>query len=354
MRLLVFERGFFRPRRHRPVHGVELGRLLGIRKLIGEGVDVTLVCERDWGRHVRELVGEPQPRIVTVPYMLRRPPTTLIGALRARSLGRFDALLLGDPDVKMLPALRVLFRANLADRVVIAAEGEKRERLIRTLGDLPIHVVANSELVARHWRGRPKGTTDVYYGIVDHERFHPPMTAREDDLFNVLLLAKLPSPTKNVPMAIEAVSRLPEDVRERTRLHLAGYIEDPPADLPEFVVAHRWIPRDEAPDLLRRMDVQIVPSKWESFSQAAVQGMLTGLPLVTSEQPVLTEKLDTGGGIACGSAEEYAAALESLARDPEGRRRMGAIARETALERYTWSGRVFLERHLLAGQPAGG
>ena len=112
------------------------------------------------------------------------------------------------------------------------------------------------------------------------------------------------------------------------------------------------------PDFLRRMDVMIVPSRdeeimRETFSQAMVQGMLTGLPVIASDLPVLSEKLDRGGGLTFRTVADLREMIARLVRDADLRRRLGAEARRTAAERYVWSTKTFVERYLAPGSPGG-
>lgn len=342
--MIVFERGFFRPRRRKPIHGVELLRLKFIRDALALGVRVTLPMERSWRDRLPDYLGEMKPALITVPYLFRRGPTGYAAALLTRRR-RADALLLGDPETRQIPAIKLLLRAGVARRVVVSAEGENRERLMRELAPWPLIVVANSEFIAAKWRGKFNGELHIHYGVGDAHHFHPPVSAREKDTVDFVLLAKLPGVSKGEGTAIEAFMRLPEDVRATCRLHLAGYVDPPPPPAPGIVM-HRWVANDAVGEFLRGMDVQLVPSTWESFCQSAVQGMLTGLPLITSDIPVLREKLDTGGGIVCRTVDDYAQAMGRLARDASLRRDMGAIARRTALERYVWDSGDFIARFI--------
>jgi glycosyltransferase involved in cell wall biosynthesis len=110
----------------------------------------------------------------------------------------------------------------------------------------------------------------------------------------------------------------------------------------------------ELPDLLRTMDVMVVPSRdeevmRETFSQAMVQGMLSGLPVIANDLPVLTEKLDQGGGLVVRSVKEMSEAMDKLAGDPVLRRRLGEEARRTALARYVWDTEAFVDKFLFPG-----
>jgi glycosyltransferase involved in cell wall biosynthesis len=137
---------------------------------------------------------------------------------------------------------------------------------------------------------------------------------------------------------------LPDDVRSRCHLHLASFIE--PTTIGQLgVIAHSWM--EDVPAFLRTMDVMLALSTNETFSQAIVQGMLSGLPVIATGIPVYVEKLDGGEGIVTHTTEEIRDAMVALAGDPAKRHEMGAKGRETAMARYVWDTDRFLREHLL-------
>ena len=191
----------------------------------------------------------------------------------------------------------------------------------------------------------------VYYGVVGAEMYTPgarQLTGEggEDGLVHFGLVGLLDNPWKGGPMALEAMSKLPADVAPRVRLHMMSYLEKPECS-DERVVFHPWRRPAEIPEMLRRMDALLVPSSaGETFSQAMVQGMLTALPVITSTLPVLTEKLDTGGGLVAANSDELAMRMAELTRDAGARRAMGARGREVALARYVWNTAEFVARFM--------
>jgi len=98
------------------------------------------------------------------------------------------------------------------------------------------------------------------------------------------------------------------------------------------------------------MDIMLCLSRNETFSQAIVQGMLTGLPIIATPLPVYVEKLDTGAGVVCQDEDAIVRAMVELANDADRRRAMGEAGRRTALNRYVWSTDEFIRRHLFPGQ----
>ena len=71
--------------------------------------------------------------------------------------------------------------------------------------------------------------------------------------------------------------------------------------------------------------------------------MLTGLPLIVNNIPVLTEKIDTGGGLVFDDVDGLTKAMRRFADDPQLRRKMGEQGRQTALERYIWNTQNFVD-----------
>jgi glycosyltransferase involved in cell wall biosynthesis len=121
------------------------------------------------------------------------------------------------------------------------------------------------------------------------------------------------------------------------------------------------MPAESVGEFLRGMDSMLTISTHETFSQAIVQGMLTGLPIIASDLPVYLEKLDPlpvgrassppgaelrRGGFIARSPQEIAAAMMALAEDTALRSRLGAEGRRIALDRYIWDTKRFVREHL--------
>lgn len=85
---------------------------------------------------------------------------------------------------------------------------------------------------------------------------------------------------------------------------------------------------------LQDADIFLIPSLWEGFGLAAVEGMNAGLPLVASNVPGLREVvgIDDGCGLFMSPLEPkaIAIALETLIGDPQKRQEMGKAAFERA------------------------
>ena len=80
-----------------------------------------------------------------------------------------------------------------------------------------------------------------------------------------------------------------------------------------------------------------IPSLYEGFCYTAAEAALAGVPVVASAISSLLEVVEadrTGLLVPPKNPSAFAAALESLARDPKRRASMGQQARERARERF--------------------
>lgn len=341
------------------LRGVESFNLQLIQELCALGVRTTLFVEPSWADVVgREVPGEKNLRMLPAACL---GSSLLAGLSAARSIrrlarreGAFDALLLGNVANRLLPALWGLRAGRDFRRALLVAHRETSPRFLRAIRSLPGRVLAVSEPVAAGFRGKGLAADVVVdYGVMGADRFHPTAAPRPADApVRFCVVGALENAWKGADTALAAFRLLPPAVRARCELHLMAY-RDPPAfpDDPG-VTAHAWRNAGAVPDFLREMDAMLVPSRdeevmRETFSQSAVQGMLTGLPVVHSPIPVLAEKFDRGGGLCARTPEEFAAAMERLALDPALRAKLGAEARATALERYVWDSARFLREHLV-------
>jgi len=93
--------------------------------------------------------------------------------------------------------------------------------------------------------------------------------------------------------------------------------------------------RDDPARLLAAADVFVLASEREGLSFAVLEAMASGLAMVVSDGPGNPEAVgDAGVVVAAGDVTALAAALAGLARDPAGRARLGAAARERARSQF--------------------
>ena len=103
---------------------------------------------------------------------------------------------------------------------------------------------------------------------------------------------------------------------------------------------HGQLPPADAAAAARSGSVFVLPSVDEAFGVAYIEAMAGGVPAIGCRgEPGPEEIAASGGGIrlvAPRDPEALAAELSDLLGDPERRRALGAAARETVLNSFTW------------------
>ncbi|MCX5901839.1 MAG: glycosyltransferase [Proteobacteria bacterium] len=95
---------------------------------------------------------------------------------------------------------------------------------------------------------------------------------------------------------------------------------------------------DTAAQAMAGMDAMVLPSLWEGMSNAVLEAMAAGKPVVASRIAGMDELVQDGvTGLLCapGNAGELAAALLSLARDRQRARAMGEAGWRLAREKFS-------------------
>jgi glycosyltransferase involved in cell wall biosynthesis len=96
--------------------------------------------------------------------------------------------------------------------------------------------------------------------------------------------------------------------------------------------------RSDIPNLMRCADIGVLCSETESAPLTLLEGMSTGLPMISTKVGGVPEIIQDGkNGLLIPSKhpEELAEAILQLYKDQKLRRRLGENARKTVLEKYT-------------------
>jgi glycosyltransferase involved in cell wall biosynthesis len=138
---------------------------------------------------------------------------------------------------------------------------------------------------------------------------------------------------------IRAFAALPEDVRSRCHLTMAGDGETNEAralatqlGCSKRTTIPGWIGPGTVEKLLVESDVLLLPSYAEGMAMALIEAMSWGLPVVTTSVGGAGEFLEHGQNcmlVAPGDVQGISNAISELARDRAFRQRMGRAARET-------------------------
>lgn len=340
--ILFLSPSFLMYRLHKPLRGVQVFDLLLVRQMAELGHRVVVPADGTWRARFDDLLAG----AAIEPVYTRSLRKLWLNALVAERLlrrRRFDAMIVSDNARGVLPTVRRLIARRASHQTTLIANRMARPEFIHRVRGLPIRVMGVNREITAAFAGVVKGPVETRYGVPNASLFYPRTEpAREGAPVRFVMLGRLDTRLKRADRALAALERLPAEVRQNVELHLASYPK-PPADLPKGVTAYTWTPIERIPELLREMDALLMLSEDETFCQAMVQAMLTGLPSVVSPVKALMEKLDDGGGFIVRDDEELVDAMTMLARDGALRARLGAEARRTALARYVWNTEAFLE-----------
>jgi glycosyltransferase involved in cell wall biosynthesis len=261
----------------------------------------------------------------------------------ANLYGRLAALLAGVPAVASVH--NVYTRTKLHRRL-----------LNRLLSRASAKVIAVSEDIKRdlvRYDGIPPDKIVTIHNGIDVGRIDtqvPRQQARErlgigSDELALGCIARLEE-QKGHRFLLESLAMLARDetLKARLKLIIAGDgrlrkdLEDQAAALG---VAGRTAflgMRRDIPEILRALDICVMPSLWEGLSLAMLEAMAAGLPLVISDVGGVSQVVGEdqyGVRVPAGDAAALARAIGSLARAPERRAALGAAAKRRVLESFS-------------------
>jgi sugar transferase (PEP-CTERM/EpsH1 system associated) len=197
--------------------------------------------------------------------------------------------------------------------------------------------------------GIAPGKIRQIYSGVDDSRFAPPAVGSDpvpvvskrfaDDAFIIGSVGRM-DPVKDQLTLVRSFERLVELVpahKERLRL---VHIGDGPmsAEIERFVAGSAeikdlvWLPgaRDDIPELLRAMNVFVLPSLGEGISNTIIEAMACGLPVIATNvggNIELVEQGVTGQLVPPADPEAMAQALARYLTDPKSMKIHGDAAR---------------------------
>ncbi len=170
-----------------------------------------------------------------------------------------------------------------------------------------------------------------------------PVPVRTSEVPTILFLGRL-SERKGVPELLEALAR-PEMSSVAWRAVLAG---DGPVDsfrakaaelgLADRVSMPGWVSEDQVRALCRDADLLVLPSHAEGLAMAVIEGLASGLAVVTTRVGAHDEALtdhETCRFVPVGDPAALAATLAELCRDRSGRQRLGEKGRALFQARYS-------------------
>jgi glycosyltransferase involved in cell wall biosynthesis len=105
----------------------------------------------------------------------------------------------------------------------------------------------------------------------------------------------------------------------------------------------------QVPELLKNVDVFVMPSIWEGFGVAAVEAEAMEIPVVATRVGGIPEVVldgETGILVEPGNSEQLAQAILTLIENPALRRQMGERGRRHVLANYRWEDNAALMERL--------
>jgi len=193
--------------------------------------------------------------------------------------------------------------------------------------------------------GLDPGKAWVIRPAVDPDVFRPAGSSRTGEgLVNIATIAS-PIWSKGYEYVLQAV-RMVLDQGYQVRFHIVG---DGPErqrvvytvhdlDLEDAVVLHGRCSEEQVVRLLQQSDVFLLSSLSEGISNAVLEAMACGLPIVTTECGGMREAVTDGVEgfvVPVRDPTAMAEALIRLIEDPDLRRRMGHAGRERVLREFT-------------------
>jgi len=206
---------------------------------------------------------------------------------------------------------------------------------------------------------RPDRVTQIYNGV-DTDKFHPSKSPRERlgpdgflaaDSFVVGTVGRM-EPVKDQITLVRAFIQLVQSragAHDRLRLMMIGdgSLRAPAMELLRSAGLENlaWLPgeRDDVSELMRSMDLFVLPSLREGVSNTILEAMASGLPVVATRvggNPELVGEEDTGVLVPHSDPPSMADAIDSYFREPERGVRHGAHGRRTVEKRFSMEAMV--------------
>lgn len=242
----------------------------------------------------------------------------------------------------VLKKLRPGVKLAMSEQAIYGPEGIKHRIGRRWYYAMTDALTANCEAVRRavtERDGIEAGRIRVIYGGVDVKRFKPAEKADPvPGAGRIVGCVGRLHPDKGQMLLLRAAARVIGEAPS-TRFVLVG--DGPQRGEVEAAVASLGLgksvellgDRTDVPDLLAAMDVLVLPSASEGFSNAALEGLASGIPVVASAvggNPEIVVDREVGRLFEAGDEADLASCLLDVISDPVRMRRMGSQGRRRA------------------------
>jgi glycosyltransferase involved in cell wall biosynthesis len=229
---------------------------------------------------------------------------------------------------------------------LFAESGFWPRQVARAMRLAAVTVVLSPGLKAIFSRMFPGQRLVVLPNVVDVSKIAPPPEKRSGGPVRILFVGRL-SRDKGAYDILEMAKRL-RDAAPPFVIDLVGIAETPAEEallreraaaygVADRLVFHGYQSGAAKAKLFADADLFLLPTYAEIFPNVLLEAMAAGLPIVTTDVPVIPEMIQDGvQGLVRkpGDVEGFAAALLEFLRDPGRRRAVGAANRREAESRY--------------------
>lgn len=267
-------------------------------------------------------------------------------AHRIRVLHSYDVTCgLGVPVARCL-GLPVIISSQLSYRDIL---DERTQLLLRMTDPFSDAVLVNCEAIRRYMieaEGIPAQRVELCYNGVDTSQFHPAVTRCPDALAGASLVIGTVCalrPEKALPLLQESFARVCRLSRGMKLLIVGGGPELPrlKANAEALGIAGASVflpPMREVPQWMNAIDIFVLPSSSEAFSNSLLEAMACGCAVIGSRiggTPELIGNDERGLLFASGNSADLAARLATLIRDEALRCELAARAVRFVRENLT-------------------
>lgn len=204
-------------------------------------------------------------------------------------------------------------------------------------------VACSAGLKERALKFLPSVAVDVIPNGVELDRFYPDKSEKKLEMVRLLTVGRL-SVTKRVELLINAVEILCE---AGCKVHLTivggGALEKPlrqivlEKGLSDVIEIIGRIDPHQMPQVYRQNDIFVSASMQEGMSNAMLEAMASGLPIITTRCEGVEELISDNGIIVETPDPRYIAeSIKKLIRQPQTYSSMSAASRKRA-EMFSWS-----------------
>ncbi len=194
----------------------------------------------------------------------------------------------------------------------------------------------------------------IPHGILDYYQSGPDSSPRTiasetPSRQKTLLFFGVIKPYKGLDLLIEAVARLPQELRKETRVLIVGYPKMPVKPLQELakrlgiwdrtVWDLRFIPEEDVASVFEQASAVVLPYRRVDQSSVLMTALAFGKPIVATRVGGLAETLEDGVHgflVEPGDVDGLAKALEAILNDPESAQKMGHAVRALSQGELSW------------------